>query len=61
LDGDAFVGFDVVADVGLGVLGGEEEGEKGEKEKGEKEERGFWFLVFGFWWFHNISTSLYRI
>jgi len=34
LDGDAFVGFDVVADVGLGVLG--EEGE-GRKEKGEKE------------------------
>jgi len=35
LDGDAFVGFDVVADVGLGVLGGEGEGrkEKGEKEK----------------------------
>jgi len=44
LDGDTFVGFDVVADVGLGVLGGEEEGGK---EKGEKEE-GFEVWGLGF-------------
>jgi len=49
LDGDAFVGFDVIADVGLGVLGGKGEREKGEKEKRRKEEEDFWFLVFGFW------------
>jgi hypothetical protein len=50
LDGNLFVGFNIIVDVGFGVLGGEGEGgkEKGEKEKGEKEKGEWifhWFLI----------------